>query len=465
MMSEMIRDVAGKVEPPDDKKKELVVEKHRESHIGGLGLYQAMFRDGFYWKGMRKLCEDVARGCEECLKYNVGRVGFHSISPVTATLPLDHIAIDLAGPLPTSESGFNFILIIVDIATRFVLVRPLQTKEAEEVAWTLLTVFADFGLPKVIQHDNDKSFLNSVMERFRDQAEFLPRAVMKYYPAQNGAAERYVKEVKELLVKLMSGDDSNWERLLPVVQLSINDRILGRHGSSPFACMFARKLNTARDYQDINLRRASVEALLERNRKMVEAIYPTLEQKSREKAEKDCEATNRNKKRGGVLAEVLPVQTQVMKTVDVWQTKLQQRWEGPFSVVGYNPKTKGYRLVDATGAMLKDEIPRAHLKVISTKADPVGAEYGEVKKVLRHRGRPGDREYYIEWKGGSKSWVHASEFQAHDCLREYWKKRREEQKKREQQKRGDGSDSDEEYVPPRSATRSGRKNLPGTSGG
>ena len=463
MMREMIKEVAGKEEPPDEKKKELVVEKHRESHIGGQGLFQALFRDGYYWKGMRKMCEEVARGCEAYLKYNVGRAGFHPISPVTATLPFDHIAIDLAGPLPTSESGFNYILVLVDIATRFVLLRPLQTKEAEEIAWTLLTVFADFGLPKVIQHDNDRSFLNQIMERFREQAEFIPRAVMKYFPAQNGAVERFVGETKTLLLKLLSGDTSNWERFLPVVQLSLNDRILGRHGSSSFACMFARRLNTARDYTDINIRRASVEALLERNRKMVEVIYPALEERSREKAEKECETANNRKRRGRIPSEVLPVQTRVMKTVDVRQSKLQQRWEGPFVVVGYNPKTRGYRLVDATGAMVKDEVPRAHLKVICGVDDSAGAEYGEVKRVLNHRGSPGNREYYVEWKGGSKSWIHASNFQAHDCLRDYWKKKNEKRKEKDQENE---SDSDEEFVPARRSSRSGRRrNLPGTSGG
>ena len=45
--------------------------------------------------------------------------------------------------------------------------------------------------------------------------------------------------------------------------------------------------------------------------------------------------------------------------------------------MGYNPKTKGYQLVDAIGVIFKDKISRAHLKVISTKIDPVGAKYGK----------------------------------------------------------------------------------------
>jgi len=112
---------------------------------------------------------------------------------------------------------------------------------------------------------------------------------------------------------------SNWEKLLPMVQLSLNDRILGRHRSSSFACIFTRRLNTAHDYININIRRVLVEVLLEKNRKMVEVIYPTLEERSKEKAEKECEVAN---KKGRIPSEVLLVQTRVMKTVNVWQSKL-----------------------------------------------------------------------------------------------------------------------------------------------
>ena len=52
-------------------------------------------------------------------------------------------------------------------------------------------------------------------------------------------------------------------KMLPVVQMSLNDRIVGRHMSSPFALMFARKLNKFEDYQSIELQEVSEEDLIE----------------------------------------------------------------------------------------------------------------------------------------------------------------------------------------------------------
>ena len=123
------------------------------------------------------------------------------MEPVVAQLPFDHVAMDFIVVSKTSERGFNYILLILDIASRFVLLRALKSKEAQEVAWVLLLVFSDFGFPKILQCDNDRSFINTVMEKLRETAEFKWRKIMEYFLNQNGAPERWIREVKKLIAK------------------------------------------------------------------------------------------------------------------------------------------------------------------------------------------------------------------------------------------------------------------------
>lgn len=163
-------------------------------------------------------------------------------------------------------------------------------------------------------------FLNKVIDRLRAAVEFTLRAILKYFPTQNGAAERYVEEVKRMLVKILRGDLSSWERIIPVTQLSLNDRTLGRHGSSPFACMFVRKLNAARNYSDVEIDRTSVEELLERNKKMVEAVYPALEKRAAKRGEKQCSEKNKSRE----VAKKLPIKAVVMKKLNNHTSKMQQ---------------------------------------------------------------------------------------------------------------------------------------------
>jgi hypothetical protein len=42
-----------------------------------------------------------------------------------ATLPIDHMAINFKRPLQTSEKKHNYVLLLMDIVTRFVVLRPL----------------------------------------------------------------------------------------------------------------------------------------------------------------------------------------------------------------------------------------------------------------------------------------------------------------------------------------------------
>ena len=135
------------------------------------------------------------KGCLECLMYNVGKVGFHPITLVLLKLPFNHIAMDLI-ILKVSSDGFIIILLVIDVAMQFVLLQPLVSKEVVQVAWVLLNIFANFGIPKVLQMDNNPFFLNNVVEEFHKAAEFVTRAVLTYFPNQNGAAECYVGETK-----------------------------------------------------------------------------------------------------------------------------------------------------------------------------------------------------------------------------------------------------------------------------
>jgi len=61
-------------------------------------------------------------------------LGFHPLTPIIASLPFDHVAVDLFGPFPASNNGFTFVLLLACIATRFVLLCPLLNKKSHNKA-------------------------------------------------------------------------------------------------------------------------------------------------------------------------------------------------------------------------------------------------------------------------------------------------------------------------------------------
>ena len=157
---------------------------------------------------------------------------------------------DLIGLLKCSERGFVFILIIIDVLTRFVVLKPLRTKEAKEIAYALVEVFANYGVPKMIQFDNEATFLSKIIEELRFVSGFEARNIMKYNPRQNGVVERFVAETKRVLMKWLHGDVSGWEYYIPAVQMGLNNQILSRHNSCPFSLMFGRRMNGFEEFHD-----------------------------------------------------------------------------------------------------------------------------------------------------------------------------------------------------------------------
>jgi hypothetical protein len=163
--------------------------------------------------------------------------------------------------------------------------------------------------------------------------------------------------------------------------------------------------------------KATPEELMKKNRKMFKAIYLEIKGKSREKGEEDAKRVN-----GKRELKRLEVKTKVMKTVDVQTSKLQQKWEGPFTIVGYDEKSKSYWVVDITGALLKFAILMAHLKVIKGEKKLENEEYAEIRRIHTHRGEKMSRKYLVEWKDEKeKKWVREQDFQAHNMIRKYWK--------------------------------------------
>ena len=289
---EFIGNILGKKELKEEEKLPLVKEKHEKSYAGVSRIVWKLFHAGYYWPSMRRMVITVCRSCVVCLKYNHRRIEFHLITPVTSALPMDIIDMDFICRLPESNEGYTIVLIVIDIASHFVILCKLISKEVESIVEALLSVFVNFGVPKEIQSDQNSLFFNKVMKTFCNVSTVKLRKMMRYYLAQNGAVERYVREISDLIVKLLEGDMTNWMKFLSVVQMSLNNRYISRHKFTPFVVMFVRERNQTTNYKGLELEIATPEKLLERNQKMVYSVYPTFAKLSKEASKKGCDDVN-----------------------------------------------------------------------------------------------------------------------------------------------------------------------------
>jgi transposase InsO family protein len=191
---------------------------------------------------MEKDCLRVAKECLDCQRFTAQRYVVHPLRLVTADLPMDGLAKDLA-QMKTSKEGRNYILVIVDLCTRFIWLYAIADKASASITACLRELCAISGEPLRIQSDNGTEFKNLNMTTLPAELGIEHWFSSPYYPQVNGAAERAVRSVKEHLNAACRGDTSSWPKHLPAVQYEYNTTVHRRHGSTPFSLFFSRAHN------------------------------------------------------------------------------------------------------------------------------------------------------------------------------------------------------------------------------
>ena len=191
-------------------------------------------RKKYFWISMKKdICNHISQ-CRECAKH---RGHLPPTAPIgeypTPNKPWDTVSIDLLS-LPKSHQGSNYMLVCVDHFSRFVVLAPLSTKSADEVAHRLIThLICPYTTPKVLLSDNGSEFRNDVLKNICNQYNIAQTFVTAYHPASNGLVERANRKILETLRPIVSSLQHTWEDWLPQVAASINASENSFTGKSP----------------------------------------------------------------------------------------------------------------------------------------------------------------------------------------------------------------------------------------
>ena len=92
-----------------------------------------------------------------------------------------------------SKAGgsYKWIMVYQCHLTKFVIIRPITTKRASEVAFQLLDIFLFFGAPAILQSDNGSEFTAGVIKELK---VMWPQLTMVHgrprHPQSQGSVER-----------------------------------------------------------------------------------------------------------------------------------------------------------------------------------------------------------------------------------------------------------------------------------
>jgi transposase InsO family protein len=424
-----VRERLDKETPEDEQQRsEIVREAHEKlGHRGANALFAQIFDAGYYWPSMRAECRRISAECEACLRESVRREGFHPLEQTVRTHPWTLVAIDLFGPLATSTEGHNYCLVVVDIASRFTVTKPLDSKSAASTAVRLLEVFHEHGFPEQVRSDRGTEFNNALMKQLRDTTGVEWQLTPPYSPQSNGAAEAHVKLLRETLKRMMSGDDpATWDRWLPAATWAVNNRPANRlSGATPFALYFGRTaripLASAATGDEVTVGRrsdmsppvATEEELLERAQELHSIVWPA----SRENTEGNLVGEKKRADNRRHLVSFEPGDI-VMLRAPPRAPKSEPRYTGPFKILERDTTVKSaYRVLDEDGKLHPKPLAVQRLKLISHGADEPEWEVESIVDERTVSGRP--TEYRVRWVGfgpDSDTWEPRSSFESNGAV-------------------------------------------------
>ena len=189
----------------------------------GIARVTATLKQRFYFPNMHQLVSNYIRSCQICqarkMPVDTERP-FHLNIPVNY-VPFQTVFCDLK-VMPPSSGNHKYLLTLVCNITRYVILVPLQNKDAKCVAEAILErcVF-QFGPFKEFVSDQGKEWDNSVIS-FIFAALKVRQRFVSVGNHKSNKSERFIATVSQLLTSYLTNNGRNWHLFTNSVAYAYN---------------------------------------------------------------------------------------------------------------------------------------------------------------------------------------------------------------------------------------------------
>ena len=125
-------------------REEVLHQLHNTVTSGHFGVSKTFgrVRERFYWVGCQRDVQDWCRSFDTCAsKKGPSRKIQAPMAQYNVGVPMERLAADILGPLPVSDSGNKYLLIIADYFTKWTEAFLIQNQEANTVAEKIVKEF------------------------------------------------------------------------------------------------------------------------------------------------------------------------------------------------------------------------------------------------------------------------------------------------------------------------------------
>ena len=171
-----------------------VLDKVHEGHFG-IERTKLRARDTVYWLQINHDIETLVKSCDKCQEFSKRNNRDPDIPREIPLVPWSLLEMDL---FTMDDSTF---LLVVDVTSRFPVVRILSSETANSVINALKGIYCDFGLPKRVLTDNGPCFKSKNFVEFHEKLSITVEKSSAYNHQSIGSVERMVQTIKQIINK------------------------------------------------------------------------------------------------------------------------------------------------------------------------------------------------------------------------------------------------------------------------
>ena len=199
-------------------KKDILFQMHDSVISGHLGCKKTKEKtiQRFYWYSLK---EDIAlyiQKCDICESNKKPMVVPRApLGSLRSGAPGDFLATDFMGPLPVTERGNRYILIVTDHFTKYVEIIPVPDMTAEVCAAKILNeVISRWGCPLTIHSDQGHTYESKVFSELCRMLEVKKSRTSPRNPKGNGQSERFNRTLRRMVKAYLCGEQKDWDLYL-----------------------------------------------------------------------------------------------------------------------------------------------------------------------------------------------------------------------------------------------------------
>lgn len=237
----------GRVVLPETHISHYINDYHSHGHASPANVRNVLLGAGYWFSRMRTRIIEETKNCSMCARksYRSFNVPYSCLPNAPDILPFQLIAIDIVGSLPVAKSGYQYILTMVDHATRWLEAVPLTNIRAETCANAFLQQWVfRFGPPAQVHSDRGTQFLSEMFKHVSSQFGISNSKTTPFHPQGNGVLERFHRTFKD---RIRTMHPKSWIDSVQEAVFNVN-RISHNNGPSSFELVFQRKASVPTDW-------------------------------------------------------------------------------------------------------------------------------------------------------------------------------------------------------------------------